>query len=228
VSVSSRLRWIALFILAVVGASLAWVLYFAGGTGQPSTDLTTPEVESGDAPTFAIDPAQSTASFEINEILNGNPKRVIGTTDQVAGQVAVEPSDPSDPRFSTIVVNARTFRTDSSQRDRQIRGPVILNSATDEHEFISFEIGRVVGLDGPVTVGDSVEVTLLGDLTIKGTTRGVVFQATLTLVDSRTIRAVAESLVLRSDFGIGIPSVPSVAGVDDEVTLKLDLVLVSG
>ena len=39
---------------------------------------------------FEIDPARSEARFKINEVLNGSPKTVIGVTNQVAGQIAVD------------------------------------------------------------------------------------------------------------------------------------------
>jgi len=58
----------------------------------------------------------------------------------VAGQVAVDPTDLSTIQFSQIIVNARTFETDSGNRDRAIRGPIILNSASDEFEFITFDV----------------------------------------------------------------------------------------
>jgi polyisoprenoid-binding protein YceI len=65
-------------------------------------------------------------------------------------------------------------------------------------------------------------------MTIKGTTSGVSFDVTATLIDTKTIEGTANSVVLRSDFGIGIPSVPSVANVSDEVVLTLDFVAVAG
>ena len=216
------------FALAAGGAALAWVFYFAGGTGQPSTDLTTPEVDAGVGTVFVIDPTRSVASFELGEILNGNPKQVVGTTSELAGQVAVDPSDPEGMRFSPILVNARTFRTDSSQRDRQIRGPVILNSARDEFEMITFVVTSTAGLTGPVTVGSIRDLTITGDLTIKGATRSVTFEVTVEYTDEMTLAGTAETLVRRTDFGIGIPSVRSVAGVDEEVLLRLEFVAVAG
>lgn len=225
----SVVGWIVAFILAIGGAAFAWV-WFAGGSGEPSTELTTPTIVSaGESQSFVITAGgPSIASFEIDEELRGSPQTVIGTTSEVAGQVQVDVSDLSTAQFSDIVINARTFMTDSERRDRAIRGPVILNSASDEFEFVTFVPSSIEGLEGSLDPGDTVEFAVTGDLTIKDTTNEAIFDVTATLVDADTIRGVASARVLRSDFGIGIPSVPSVANVSDEVILALDFVAVSG
>lgn len=244
----SWIGWAAAALIAVGGAAMAWV-WFAGGSGDPSTDLTTPPVatttttgssdttsdqgttttlDAGEATAYVIDPQRSTATYEIDEILRGNPNRVVGVTDQVAGQVLVELSDPASVRFSTILINARTFVTDSSQRDRVVRGPVVLNSADEEFELITFEVTGVEGIDGEISIGDQLALRVTGDLTIKGATNPTTFEVTVTLVDESTISGVATAVVLRTEFGIGIPSVPSVAGVTDEVDLRLEFVAVAG
>lgn len=229
----STLGWIIAIVLAVGGAAFAWV-WFAGGSGEPSTELTTPTIAAGSTTalagsqkTFIIDSAQSIVSFEIDEELRGRPNLVVGATDQIAGQVKVDLADLSSAQFSQIVVNARTFRTDAERRDRAIRGPIILNSASDEHEFITFSITSVHGLSGPLPPGDTVIFPITGDLTIRGATAPVTFDAEVTLVDEETIKGFATATVLRSDFGIGIPSVTGVANVSDEVILRLEFVAVS-
>jgi polyisoprenoid-binding protein YceI len=231
-------RWLLLSLGAVVlvGGGVFAYLWFAGGSGEPSTELTTPPIATettqtggtattegtGGAVTFVIDPSQSLAVFEIDEVLNGSPKHVVGSTDQVAGQVEVDFSDPSSARFSAIVINARTFTTDSERRDRAIRGPVILNSASDEFEFITFEVTSIEGIEGAMQIGESIDFTVTGDLTIRDTTNPVTFEVTMTAVDDTTVAGAASAQVLRSDFGIGIPSVASVADVTDEVLIRLE------
>lgn len=42
--------------------------------------------------------AESEARFVIDEVLNDAPKTVLGTTNQVAGEIAVDPQDPSKTR----------------------------------------------------------------------------------------------------------------------------------
>jgi polyisoprenoid-binding protein YceI len=239
----STIGWIFAFVLAIGGSALAW-LWFAGGSGEPSAELTTPTIAelsttlpespatSQAAETvsraYVIDASQSVAAFEIDEVLQGNPQRVVGETDQVAGQVQVNLDDPSSVQFSAIVINARTFRTDSERRDRAIRGPVILNSASDEHELITFEVTDVAGLPDVISIGETAQFMITGDLTIRGATNKATFDLEVTAVDESTLSGTATAQVLRSDFGIGIPSVPGVADVTDEVTLNLTFVALAG
>lgn len=246
----SLFGWIVAFALALGGSVFAW-LWFAGGSGEPSTELTTPTIASEPETTstsdpltttseavsttatengsgtvaFVIDPEQSTASFEIDEELRGSPKRVVGTTSEVAGQVLVDTSDLASAQVSEIIINARTFQTDSSQRDRAIRGPVILDSASDEFEFITLSVTSIGGLQGALDVGDTIEFTLRGELTVKGTTNGETFEVSATLVDETTIQGTGTATVSRETYGIGIPSVPGVANVGDEVEVRLDFVM---
>lgn len=241
----SLFRWIALAAVAVAGAGLAYV-FLAGGSGEPSTDLTTPTIASEatlgseddpastagsgsvGAVVFVIDASQSEASFQIDEVLRGSPNTVLGTTSEVAGQIRFDPADLSTLEFSQVVINARTFDTGSRLRDRAIRGPIILNSAQDEFELIILTSASANGLDGQANPGDALSFTVTGDLTIQSTTKSVTFDVVAELVDTQTIRGTAEAIVSRAEFGIGIPSVPIVADVGDDVLIRLDFVAISG
>ncbi|MGB8360169.1 MAG: YceI family protein [Acidimicrobiia bacterium] len=255
----SVIGWIAAAVIAVGGAALAYVLFFAGGSGEPSTDLTTPDViteatttsmpsdsatttsvasdpstttdpgTAGGPGQYVIDPAQSQASFQIDETLRGSPNTVVGTTSEVAGQILIDSNDLGASRFSPIVINARTLTTDSDQRNRVMRSPVILDSGSDENELVTFTPASLDGLGGvTATVGESLDFEVTGDLIIKGMTQTVTFSVSAVLADESTIQGTATTRVLRSDFGIGIPNVPFVADVADEVTLTLEFVAVSG
>lgn len=245
----SVIGWIAAAVIAVGGAALAYLFFFSGGSGEPSTDLTTPDVitestttsapsdgvtttdpaTTGASGQYVIDPAQSRASFEINETLRGSPNTVVGTTSEVAGQVLVDPNDLGASQFSPIVVNARTLTTDSDQRSRVMRSAAILDSGSDANELITFTPASLDGLDGvTATVGNPLDFEVTGDLIIKGMTQTVTFSVSAVLVDEGTIQGTATTQVLRSDFGIGIPSVPFVADVADEVTVTLEFVAVTG
>lgn len=173
-----------------------------------------------------IGPGEATARFELDEELRGQPTRVVGTTTEVAGQVRFDLNDPASISLSEILVNARTFQTDSSNRDRAIRGPVVLNSASDEFELIVFRTTSVEGLP-TLPAGETLRFVVTGNLTIKGTTRPVSFDVEATWADE-TIEGTARSTVNRTDFGIGIPSAPAVAYVSEEVWLSLEFVARQG
>ena len=232
----------ALLVIAGLAAGYVWL---AGGSGEPSTSLTTPTIASntaegftptiasditvdstaaigsGSTQSFVIDADASEAFFLIDEVLRGTPQTVKGVTTEVAGLFQLDLSDLGTMQFSQILINARTFSTDSSFRDRAIRGPVILNSASDEFELITFDPTLVSGLSGPAVVREEVTFTVGGDLTIKGETNLVTFDVVATLVDDSTIEGIASVVVMREDFGIGIPNAPGVANVSQEVTISL-------
>lgn len=222
---------VGLAILAVAGFS-AYV-YFSGGSGEPSTELTTPPLSGTTAGasatavaggSFVIVPEESTASFTLSEVLLGNDNVVLGTTHELAGQIQFDVNDPAAAQLSDIVINARTFVTDTDRRDRAIRSPVVLDSASDEFEFITFTPTSIEGLSGLVTVGEALSFTVTGELLIKGISQAVVFDVTATLESDDRLSGQAEAAVLRSDFGIGIPNAPGVANVSEEVTISLDFV----
>ncbi len=228
----------------LAGGALAYV-WFSGGSGEPSTDVTAPPLTGSPttagavAPTssgsttvpsavdgalvFTIDKERSTATFQLDEVLNGSPKTVVGVTNEVAAQISFDPADASTVQVGKVLVNARTFETDSGIRDRAVRGP-ILGSADDQFELIEFTPTAIEGLSGAIEQGTTLEFQVAGDLTIKGTTVPVTFEVTANLADELTGKAVAT--VLRSDFGLEIPSVPNVADVSNEVILTLEFVAI--
>lgn len=221
----SIILWVLVGLVALAGVAAAY-LYFAGGSGEPSTELTTPTVarEEADAEAFVIDPARSIAAFEIDEVLRGASKRVLGTTSEIAGQFQFDPEDIASVEFSPILVNARTLETGSGNRDRAMRGPVILDSASDEYEFITLDASAVDGLEGSLAGGEVLEFTVTGDLEIRDTVNPVTLDVTAAMTDESTMEGVAEATILRSDYGIGIPNAPGVADVGDEVVIRLEFV----
>lgn len=221
-------KWSLVGAVALGVGGFAWY-WFTGGTGTPSADLTTPTVATGPAgtATFVISSEESRAVFEIDEVLRGQPNHVVGSTSEVAGEISVDPDDLSSAVFSRIVVNARTFQTDNQLRDRAIRGPIILNSADDRFELITFDVVSAEGLSGPARVGTPFRFSVTGNLTVKGTVGEVTFEVTATLEDPARLVGVAEATVLRSMFDIGIPNVPDVADVTDEVVIRLEFVAVA-
>jgi polyisoprenoid-binding protein YceI len=248
-------------LLAVGGAAFAYLFWFAGGSGEPSTELTTPELSAttstgGPDPTsttaasvptstlaggetsqpeevastraFVIDQNGTVARFEIDEVLNGDPAHVIGTTDQVVGQIRIDTADLADVEVSDIIINARTLETGSERRNRAIRGPVILDSGSDQNELISFQVTSVDGLSGSASVGDTFEFAITGDLTVKSRTQPVTFDATVTWLEEGALQGSATAEITRDMFDIGIPSVPGVADVTNEVLIGLEFLALSG
>lgn len=181
---------------------------------------------SDDETLYRINAEQSEARFIIDEVLFGNPKTVVGVTSDVAGDLIVNFSDPSASTVGQIAVSARTLTTDNNQRNQALRGR-ILQSSTDEFEFITFVPTAINGLPAePVAEGESIEFEIVGDLTVRGTTNEVTFNTTLTLQPDNTLNGLAVTTILYPDFGITVQAPPSVSNISEEVILELEFTAV--
>ncbi len=179
---------------------------------------------SDDTIIFEIVQEESEARFVIDEVLNGSPKTVVGTTNQVAGQIVLDPEAPGDARVGTIRINARTFTTDSDRRNRAIENRIL---ETGEYEYITFDPKELVGLPERVSPGKSYSFQIVGDLTIRDVTRETTFDVTVSSVTEDRLEGKATTTIRYADWDISIPQVPFVASVLDEVRLELDLVATS-
>ncbi len=218
-------------ILIAVVAIVAFVstgafLYLTRGVAEPTTAVEDSveqlETTSTAAETlFRISQDESQVEYNLYELLNGSDKTVVGTTSEVAGDILINLSDLSQTTVGEIAINARTFATDEDRRDNAV-ARFVLQSETDEYEFITFEPTSISSLTGSASVGDTFEFEITGNLTIAGTTGEVTFNVTATLESAEQLVGSAEAVVLRSDFNLSIPDVPFVANVGDEVTLRID------
>jgi len=179
---------------------------------------------SDTATVFQIQPDQSEARFIVDEVLRGQPKTVIGETDQVSGQLAVDLSQPGSAQLGTILIGARTLATDDSQRDRALRNLIL---GTDAYEFIIFVPTQVTGLPTSATVGQPYDLQITGDLSIKGVVRPVTFNATVTPRSTNELEGTAATTIRYADWDINIPQVPFVAGVSEQARLELEFVAIA-
>lgn len=169
--------------------------------------------------TFTIVQTESEARFSLGEILRGNPVTVVGVTDQVAGEISVDFNNPSTSQIGLIQVNARTLVTDNDFRNRAIKNEIL---DTGDFEFISFSPSTIEGLPDSVAIGEEITFTISGDLTIRDVTNSVTFEAKVTAVSETQLQGYASTIVARADYDLQIPSVPSVADVDEEVLVEIE------
>jgi polyisoprenoid-binding protein YceI len=189
---------------------------------QVSASATTSAAtDADDTQLFQIQPGQSKARFTLTEVLRGEPTTVVGETDQVAGQLVVDPSSPDEAQVGTILINARTLATDDSQRNRVIQNIIL---STNDYEYVSFTPTSLIGLPQATTIGTPYAFQINGQLTLKGITRDVTFNATVTPVADDQLHGIASTTIQRNDFGLTIPDVPFVANVSDQVQLDLNFV----
>lgn len=168
---------------------------------------------------YTLDQTASQVRFQLDEDLRGQRTTVVGTTDQVAGEIAVNLADLSQTQVGVIQINARTLLTDNNFRNRAIQNEIL---DTGQYEFITFTPAGVMGLPASAAVGDTVSFTIDGDLTIRDVTLPASFAVEAMVVSETQITGTATAVVNRADYGLQIPSVPNVANVEEEVELYID------
>ena len=188
------------------------------------TETPPPAVEPGIIRTYEIVSDKSEVRFKIDEVLFGNPKTVVGRTNQVTGKIGLDLQDPQGAEVGPIQINARELATDESFRNRALRRQ-ILDSAQDEYQFITFTPTQIEGLSGGAAVGgEAYTFSLTGDLQIRDIVQPVTFEMTVTAVSETELTGTGAAVVLRSDYDLRIPSVTGVADVSEEVRLEIDFV----
>ena len=184
-------------------------------TADPET------ADSGELTVYQISSADSQVTFELDEDLRGSRITVVGTTDQVAGELAVDLTDLSQTQVGVIQINARTLTTDNGNRNRAMQNEIL---DTGSYEYITFVPTVVTGLPLSANTGDALTFTIEGNLTIRNVTLPATFTIQAAAVSETQIAGIASAIIARSDYGLTIPSVPNVANVEEEVELYIDFV----
>ena len=193
-------------------------------TPEPAAETEATEAMAVEAAlvVFRIAQEGSEARFKIDEDLRGQRITVVGVTNQVAGEISVDLSNPANSSIGPLVINARTLATDNPFRNNALRGQ-ILRSSDAAYEFITFVPTSIEGLPAAAAPGDAITFQVTGDLKIIETTRPVTFEVSATLSeDGQTVNGSASAVVRYADFNLRIPSVQGVANISVEVVLEID------
>ena len=253
-SVSMPVFVISILVALAIGAGagILGYVYLIGGSGEASRqvraatlpappDATSATTESevtdnatetgseteteasGETQTFSIVPGESQVLFLLDEDLMGSRNTVIGSTDQVAGNILVNFEDPSASMVGPIEINLRTLATDNEFRNRALRDQ-ILESNRDEYEFTTFMPTAISGLPEEVEVGDTFRFTLTGDLPLRAVTNSLDWDVEVTVVSETRIEGRAQTTIMRTQYDLIIPTVPTVANVEEEIDLAIEFV----
>ena len=180
-----------------------------------------PELTAGPGQTlYRIDPSRSTATYEVEEILAGVGSTATGETQGIAGDILVDEDDPAASEVGDIVINVEQLTSDESLRDERLRQDYL---DSDQYPLVTFATREVEGIPDAIEDGTAYDVTLLGDLTIKETTREVEVAGTVTRDDGE-LHVVADAHILLSDFDAGPISITGLVRSGDDADLHLDLV----
>lgn len=209
-------------LLAVMSLIAAAIYVFGGGQPASHRSLasSTTLVPVAGETAFVIAPSTSEARFTIQEVLFGSPNTVVGTTNQVEGEILVNKSDPSKSRVGQIRVDLSTLATNNNLRNRTLQSR-ILETDQPGNQFATFETTALKGMPATVAVGQTVSFQIVGQLTIHQVTRTETFDVQMTAQSETTLSGTARTTVRYADFNLVIPNVPSVSDVSEDVALAL-------
>jgi polyisoprenoid-binding protein YceI len=220
---NKRFRLAALIAVALlIGAG---VLIYADWFGFDE-----PAARAASAPTLAaevqqrvyrIDPARSIVRYTVEEFFVGQGgSTAVGTTNAIAGDIVIDPTDYASSQVGTIVIGIEQFTSDSGLRDRRIRREYLESSAYPEAVFVPHDL---TDFPAVITEGEEAAFSMTGDLTVKATTAPVTWDVAATL-SGEMLTGTATTTLLMSDYGVGPIDIAGLLETSDEVLLEFEFV----
>jgi polyisoprenoid-binding protein YceI len=166
----------------------------------------------------------SVAGYRVREKLAGLPAEsdAIGRTEDVSGEISIlESGGAFVVESGRIEVDLSTLASDDSRRDRRLREMAI---ETNRFPTTTFTLTSPVEVTSTAVGGETVEVTLSGDLELHGVTKAVSIPAQARLVADQ-IEVVGSLTFAFADFAIEPPNIAGFVTVDEEGTLEFLLIL---
>jgi polyisoprenoid-binding protein YceI len=168
--------------------------------------------------TWQIDTSHSAAQFAVRHMMVATVRGGFGA---MTGTVVWNAADPTKSTVEATI-DAKSIDTRIEKRDAHLRSPDFFDVA--KYPTITFKSTRVEGKPGALK--------LIGDLTMHGVTRRVVFDVEgptppVKAGDAMKMGAVATAKINRSDFGLTWNRAIEAGGVTvgEEVTITVDLEL---
>lgn len=213
---------VVIFALIAGGALFVRQTIFGGSTGQTHQPLGLATLEpASHGVIYTLDDSSTTASFTIHEVLFGNPNTVVGKTNKVSGQARVDQQNPALSKVGEIRIDVSTLVTDNDLRNNIIRNQ-ILETNQPGNQYATFVPTALKGLPTTkIAYGQQLTFQIIGNLTIHGATHPATFDAQATLASGSLLTGTAQTTIAYADYGISVPDVPSVTGIDKTVVLAL-------
>jgi polyisoprenoid-binding protein YceI len=175
---------------------------------------------------YTVVAEESEVRYRVQEQLVGLsfPNDAVGATSAVEGGVAFDAEGRVLRGNSRFTVDLRTLRSDEARRDNYLRRNTL---ETERYPTVTFVPTEARRLPFPLPQTGSVPFELVGDLTVKETTRRVTWEATASF-DGLRLSLRARTAFRFGDFGLRVPRVSVVLSVEDDIKLEADLVLRRG
>jgi len=162
----------------------------------------------------------SVVGYRVREQIGG----ISALTDAVGRTSAVTGSATLEASGDALAVTAASFEADLSQlesdegrRDNRIR---TIGLESDTYPTATFVLTETIEVPAEALAGATVDVTLIGDLTIHGVAKPVSIPAQARLNGDR-IEVVGALTFPFSDFGMTPPDVAGFVQVEDDASLEL-------
>jgi polyisoprenoid-binding protein YceI len=201
----------------IVTASLAGAVTTGAQQHAPTPGATPPSLAApADPNAWRIDPNHSDLSFSIRHFVS----RVRGTFGQWAGTIIVDTINVSRASVD-VTIQAASIDTQNENRDSDLRSADFFE--VEKYPTVTFRSTKVEGTRSDLTV--------TGDLTIRGVTKPVVLKARylgVTTPDQRGIRRIgfeATTTINRLEFGVTWNRAVEGGGVMLGDDVRIDIVI---
>lgn len=218
-------RVVRIASLSALLLSLAGAIGFAWNPGAPSrTDAidaaTSTRLPSEAAATWTVVDGANEVRYRVREQLAGRdfPNDAIGATKQVTGQIVLDESGAIVADASKITVTVTDITSDSNRRDGYVRRRVL---ETEAHPTVTFVPTAFTKLTGAIPDSGKRTFAVVGDLTVRDSTRATTWDVTAQFADGRVTGSAITAFTF-DDFGIRQPSVAIVLSVADTIKLEYD------
>ncbi|HEX4492658.1 MAG TPA: YceI family protein [Acidimicrobiia bacterium] len=221
-----RLLLTAAVAVVVVGFGVHFWQEYRTVTSAKYTDVnytvpTAPHLVANSGETvYRIDPTHSTLTYGVAEKLFGHTAHTAhGTTQGIAGDLAVNESHPSTSRVGKIVVNVEQLHSDNNLRDARIRAA---NLDSHDYPLVSLSVSKLSGLPARIENGHTYHFAMSSQLTVKGTSAPASWSVDAK-VEGGKVTATAITHVKLTQWGVGPISIVGLVSTSNDATLTMKL-----
>jgi len=199
-----------------LATSLTAAAFAASAAISAQTPARAPQVAAGKPTQWQIDPVHSAASFSVRHLMVSTVRGQLGV---ITGTVEYDGKDVRTIK-TDVSIDVKGINTQNAKRDEDLRGPDFFDTA--KYPTITFKSKRVE----PGTGG---AFKLIGDLTIRGTTKEVALDVEPPAPVTKGLRGVvtgttATTRIKRLEYGLKYNAMIEAGPVvGDEVTITIDL-----